>query len=204
MFFWPWKGKDHKLVRKAVGGGSGIIKAGPKNLGKKTPKGHIGKLPGKTPSNTERRKAYLNALSRYIVAAADFGQLDRPDEPFVNFGSTDIEDDTWHITRVPEGPQTHLVLAKSEPHRGANFSRNSSNRLMQHIYEDLHEVSFNGLIRYTIDLNPQLPQGKNVVSQQLVPLLCALADSLEPCRFDDILDSNNSHNPDEGDDVGNW
>ncbi|KAI9880957.1 MAG: hypothetical protein M1830_009451 [Pleopsidium flavum] len=161
MFFWRWKGKDHNPTKKTVGGDTRISKGGSKNLAKKGNKGYIGKLSGKKPSNTERENVYLNALSRFIDAAADFGQIDKPDEAFVNFGSADIEDGTWHVTRVPEGPQTHLVLAKSEPHTGTDFLRNSSNTLVEQIYRDLHEVSFNGLTRHTTDLNPQLPQGNN-------------------------------------------
>lgn len=158
MISWLLKTKPVRKTKASKT--SGIVK----NISRKTLKGVTKKTRETTSSGLPRKQAYLDALSNYIRAATDHGQLGVEEQGLIDFGSTKIEGDTWHVTRVPEGPEIHLVLAKSEPHTGADFPRNIVNSLMQQIYKDLHEVSFDGITRYTTDLTPRRPQRNNVVS----------------------------------------
>lgn len=165
----PWLRKitngKRKIARKTIS--SAITKAPRLNIGKKTKNRKNRKIPSSTfltSLNEETRQTYIDALANLLEAARNCDYIDNQNlEAYENFGRIKINDDYWHTTRVPEGPKTHLVLSKSEPHIGVDIVGASIAKQVEHMYQDLHEMSFHGLTSSTIDLDPALPQGQIVV-----------------------------------------
>ena len=184
MFPWLRKiisGKDKTVVRKTIS--TAIRKAPRLNTGKKTRnRSSRGPTPSTSP-NGEGRQAYIDALANLLEAARDCDYIDNQNvEAYANFGRIKINDDYWHTTRVPEGPRTHLVLSRSEPHIGVDFLTAGSAKQMEHIYQDLHETSLQGLTSSTIELEPALPQGQTVVSPYSTCESVRLLTALRPSR----------------------
>lgn len=183
MFPWLQKianGKG-KVARKSVS--TGIIKTPGLTIGKKVlnkgKKSKNSKSPSPTSSNSlysETRQNYSDALVRLIQAARNCEYIEHPNlEPSENFDRTKVGNDYWHTTRVPEGPRTHLVLSSSEPHTGVDIVSANTAKQMEHIYQDLHEVSFQGLTTSTLDLDPVLPEAQIVVRpSSKCMILCSL------------------------------
>lgn len=156
------------VARKTVS--PAIIKTPGLNIGKKTinKKTKNRKVASSTTSSSldgKTRQTYNDALAMFLEAARNCEHIDNPNlEAYENFSRTRIGNDYWHTTRVPEGPRTHLILSKSEPHRGVDLVSANIAEQMEHIYQDLNEMSFQGLTSSTLDLNPALPRGQAVVS----------------------------------------
>lgn len=145
---------------KSTNGKLEILKKRTSSAIKKAPR-----LKSNSAPQPERLPAFADALYELVEAAGDCDFIDNPKmKAFAAFTRVKVHDDYWYTTRVPEGPRTHLVLSKSEPHLGVDVGHLSSAQQMEHIYQDLHEMSFDGLTSSTIDLDPTLPQGQAVVS----------------------------------------
>lgn len=181
----PWLQKiangERKTARKSVN--TAIIKTPGLNIGKKTPnkgkKTKSSRPASSTSSNSlfsETRQNYGVALARFVEAARNCEYIDNPNlQPYEKFNRTKIDNDYWHTTRVPEGPRTHLVVSRSEPHVGVDLVSVHTAKQMEHIYQDLHEISIQGLTSSTLDLDPALPEARTVVcSSSTHQSICSL------------------------------
>ena len=160
---WNTTNDKRNVARKHTS--SAISKAPRQNLAKKTRAGNRTDPTFPKPRNNKTRQSYIEAVANLVDAARKCDYIDNPDlEAYENFGRIKIKNDYWHMTRVPEAPKTHLVLSRSEPHTGMDLVRAGIAKHMEHIYQDIHEMSLHGLTSSTIDLHPALPQGQTVVS----------------------------------------
>lgn len=155
------------VARKTIS--SAIIKTPGLNIGRKTIKKKTKSRRVASPTSSssldgQTRQTYIDALANLVEAARDCEYIDNPNvEAYENFGRVKINNDYWHTTRVPEGPRTHLVLSRSEPHVGMDLVSANIAEQVEQIYQDLNEMSLQGLTSSTLDLNPALPQSQAVV-----------------------------------------
>jgi hypothetical protein len=171
MFYWLRNLSNGKRTVARQNGSSAILKTPGQNIGKNTINKGKKTKNCRVPSSTslsslhgETRQTYIEALARLLEAARNCEYIDNPNlEAYENFGRIRINNDYWHTTRVPEGPRTHLVLSRAEPHMGVDLVRANIAKQMEHIYQELHEMSFQGLTSSTLDLNPAQPQSQAVV-----------------------------------------
>lgn len=164
MLRWLRKIRNGKRTVTSITDSSAIIKTPGLSIGKKTKNRKTPSASSLSSLDGETRQAYVDALARLLEAARNCEYIDNQNlEAYENFGRIKIKNDYWHTTRVPEGPKTHLILSRSEPHIGVDLVSANIAKQMEYIYQELNEMSFPGLTSSTLDLNPALPESQAVV-----------------------------------------
>ncbi|KAI9817434.1 MAG: hypothetical protein M1827_001044 [Pycnora praestabilis] len=81
-----------------------------------------------------------------------------------NLGKAIIANSTWHVSGVLQGIEPSIMLSRSNPFDFSEPAGRATNQLMEQIYKDIHEESFDSTLRSTesIDLNTLMDEIENI------------------------------------------